>query len=91
VVVSGVTVMISLAGLFFAGASLFSSFAIGMILAVATTVVGSLTFLPATLAALGDRVEKGRVPTAPAEGAADEGRAFTSNATEYSIRIGSSF
>jgi uncharacterized membrane protein YdfJ with MMPL/SSD domain len=62
VLVSGVTVMISLAGMFFAGAPLFSSFGVGMILAVATTVVGSLTFLPATLAALGDRVEKGRVP-----------------------------
>jgi uncharacterized membrane protein YdfJ with MMPL/SSD domain len=62
VLVSGVTVMLSLAGLFFAGASLFSSFAVGMMLAVATTVVGSLTFLPATLAALGDNVELGRVP-----------------------------
>ena len=62
VLVSGVTVMLSLAGLFFAGASLFASFAVGMMLAVATTVVGSLTFLPATLAALGDKVELGRVP-----------------------------
>jgi uncharacterized membrane protein YdfJ with MMPL/SSD domain len=62
VFVSGVIVMLSLAGLFFAGASLFASFAVGMMLAVATTVVGSLTFLPATLAALGDKVELGRVP-----------------------------
>ena len=62
VLVSGLTVAISLAGLFFAGAPLFASFAIGMILAVATAVLGSLTFLPALLAALGDRVEKIRVP-----------------------------
>jgi uncharacterized membrane protein YdfJ with MMPL/SSD domain len=62
VLVSGVTVMLSLAGMFFAGASLFASFAVGMMLAVATTLVGSLTFLPAILAALGDRVELGRLP-----------------------------
>ncbi|MGH7539559.1 MAG: MMPL family transporter, partial [Gemmatimonadota bacterium] len=62
VLISGVTVMLSLAGMFFAGASLFASFAVGMMLAVATTVVGSLTFLPATLAALGNKVELGRVP-----------------------------
>jgi uncharacterized membrane protein YdfJ with MMPL/SSD domain len=62
VLVSGLTVAIALAGMFLAGAPLFASFAIGMILAVATAVLGSLTFLPALLAALGDRVEKGRVP-----------------------------
>jgi uncharacterized membrane protein YdfJ with MMPL/SSD domain len=62
VLVSGVTVMLSLAGMFFAGASLFASFAVGMMLAVGTTLVGSLTFLPALLAALGDRVELGRLP-----------------------------
>jgi uncharacterized membrane protein YdfJ with MMPL/SSD domain len=62
VMVSGFTVMIAMAGMYFAGASTFQSFATGTILVVAVAVIGSLTVLPAILAWLGDRVEKGRVP-----------------------------
>jgi uncharacterized membrane protein YdfJ with MMPL/SSD domain len=62
VMVSGFTVMIAMAGMYLAGASTFESFATGTILVVAVAVVGSLTVLPATLAWLGDRVEKGAVP-----------------------------
>jgi uncharacterized membrane protein YdfJ with MMPL/SSD domain len=62
VMVSGFTVMIAMAGMYFAGASTFQSFATGTILVVAVAVVGSLTVLPAVLAWLGDRVEKGGVP-----------------------------
>jgi RND superfamily putative drug exporter len=62
VMVSGFTVMIAMAGMYLAGASTFQSFATGTILVVAVAVIGSLTVLPATLAWLGDRVEKGRIP-----------------------------
>jgi RND superfamily putative drug exporter len=62
VLISGLTVMIAMAGMYLAGASTFQSFATGTILVVAVAVVGSLTVLPATLAWLGDRVEKGGVP-----------------------------
>jgi uncharacterized membrane protein YdfJ with MMPL/SSD domain len=62
VMVSGFTVMIAMAGMYLAGASTFQSFATGTILVVAVSVIGSLTVLPATLAWLGDRVEKGRIP-----------------------------
>jgi uncharacterized membrane protein YdfJ with MMPL/SSD domain len=62
VMISGFTVMIAMAGMYLAGASTFQSFATGTILVVAVAVVGSLTVLPATLAWLGDRVEKGGVP-----------------------------
>jgi uncharacterized membrane protein YdfJ with MMPL/SSD domain len=62
VMVSGFTVMIAMAGMYLAGASTFHSFATGTILVVAVAVVGSLTVLPAVLAWLGDRVEKGRIP-----------------------------
>jgi RND superfamily putative drug exporter len=62
VMVSGFTVMIAMAGMYFAGAPTFQSFATGTILVVAVAVIGSLTVLPALLAWLGDRVEKGRVP-----------------------------
>jgi uncharacterized membrane protein YdfJ with MMPL/SSD domain len=62
VMISGFTVMIAMAGMYLAGASTFQSFATGTILVVAVAVVGSLTVLPAVLAWLGDRVEKGGVP-----------------------------
>ena len=62
VMISGLTVMVAMAGMYLAGASTFQSFATGTILVVAVAVVGSLTVLPATLAWLGDRIEKGGVP-----------------------------
>ena len=55
--------MISLAGLITLGVSLFTSMAIGTISVVLVSVIGSLTFLPATLSILGDRVNAGRPST----------------------------
>src|SRR5207248_9560450 len=60
--VSGITVMLAMAGMYLAGAPTFESFATGTIIVVAVAVVGSLTVLPALLAWLGDRVERGGVP-----------------------------
>ena len=76
VLVSGITVAIAMAGMYFAGASTFTSFATGTILVVAIAVLGSLTVLPAVLSKLGDRVNKGRVPflARPEERAARESR-----------------
>ncbi len=62
ILVSGLTVMIAMAGMFFAGSRVFASFAVGTIMVVAVAMVGSLTVLPAILSALGSRVDKGRVP-----------------------------
>src|SRR4051794_36605740 len=62
VLVSGLTVMLAMAGMYLGGAPTFTSFATGTIIVVAVAVVGSLTVLPALLAWLGDRVEKGGVP-----------------------------
>jgi RND superfamily putative drug exporter len=62
VLVSGLTVILAMAGMYLAGAPTFESFATGTIIVVAVAVVGSLTVLPALLAWLGDRVEKGGVP-----------------------------
>ena len=60
--VSGLTVMISLAGLLITGLDIFTSMALGAIIVVAFSVAGSLTVLPATLALLGDRIDRGRLP-----------------------------
>ena len=64
VLISGLTVMTAMAGLLFAGNPIFSAFGIGTMLVVAVTVLGSMTFLPATLSFLGEKnwLEKGRVP-----------------------------
>ena len=62
VLISGFTVMVAMAGMYFTGSSTFSSFATGTIMVVAVAMVGSITVLPALLSKLGDRVEKGRIP-----------------------------
>jgi uncharacterized membrane protein YdfJ with MMPL/SSD domain len=62
VLISGITVMIAMAGMFFSGDKTFMSFAIGTMLVVAVAMLGSLTVLPAMLSWLGDRMEKVRVP-----------------------------
>jgi uncharacterized membrane protein YdfJ with MMPL/SSD domain len=64
VFISGLTVMTAMAGLLFAGNPIFVGFGIGTMLVVAVTVLGSMTFLPATLSFLGQKgwLEKGRVP-----------------------------
>jgi RND superfamily putative drug exporter len=61
ILVAGVTVVIGLAGLLFTGFGVFTSMALGAILVVAIAVLGSLTVLPAMLALLGDRIDRGRI------------------------------
>jgi putative drug exporter of the RND superfamily len=62
IVVSGLTVMISLAGLLFTGIDMFTGFAIGTMLVVGVAVVGSLTALPALLDLLGPWADQGKIP-----------------------------
>jgi len=62
VLISGLTVIIAMAGMFLAGVKEMSAFAEGTVLVVAVAMLGSLTVLPAVLCRLGDRVERGRVP-----------------------------
>jgi uncharacterized membrane protein YdfJ with MMPL/SSD domain len=62
VLISGLTVMIAMAGMFLTGDKSFGSFAMATIMVVAIAVLGSLTVLPALLSRLGDRVNSVRVP-----------------------------
>ena len=62
VLISGVTVMIAMAGMFFTGDKTFMGLAMATILVVAVAVAGSLTVLPALLSKLGDGVDRGHVP-----------------------------
>ena len=60
VLISGVTVLIAMAGLLFAGTNIFTSIGIGAMLVVFASLIGSLTVLPALLGKLGDRhIERG--------------------------------
>ena len=59
---AGVTVVLSLAGLMLTGDSVFISLALGAIIVVLLAIVGSLTLLPALLSALGDNVNRLKIP-----------------------------
>jgi RND superfamily putative drug exporter len=62
VLISGITVLIAMGGMFLSGDKTFMSFSVGTMMVVAVAMIGSLTVLPALLSKLGDRVEKGRIP-----------------------------
>ncbi|MFD3655330.1 MMPL family transporter [Streptomyces sp. NPDC058620] len=62
VLISGVTVMVAMAGMFLSGLMLFKGFALATILVVFIAMLGSVTVLPALLSWLGDRIDAGRVP-----------------------------
>jgi RND superfamily putative drug exporter len=62
VLISGLTVLIAMAGMLFTGNAVFTSIAVGAMLMVAVALIGSLSVLPALLAKLGHRVDRGRIP-----------------------------
>ncbi|SCD96753.1 MULTISPECIES: MMPL family transporter [unclassified Streptomyces] len=61
VLVSGLTVMVAMGGMFLSGLLLFKGFALATIV-VFIAMLGSVTVLPALLSWLGDRVDAGRIP-----------------------------
>ncbi len=62
VFISGLTVLIAMAGMLFTGNAVFTSIAVGAMLMVAAALIGSLSVLPALLSKVGHRVDKGRIP-----------------------------
>jgi RND superfamily putative drug exporter len=62
VLISGLTVMIAMAGMLFSGNKATIGFGIASMTVVGVAMIGSLTVLPALLAHLGDKVEKGKIP-----------------------------
>ncbi|MDT0346081.1 MMPL family transporter [Streptomyces litchfieldiae] len=62
VLISGITVMLAMSGMFLSGLLLFQGFAVATILVVLMAMLGSVTVLPAALSWLGDRANAGRVP-----------------------------
>jgi uncharacterized membrane protein YdfJ with MMPL/SSD domain len=77
VLISGLTVMGAMAGMFLTGDQTFASLGFATILVVAVAVLGSLTVLPAVLSRLGDDVDRLRVPfVGRRRGHGDEGRVW---------------
>jgi uncharacterized membrane protein YdfJ with MMPL/SSD domain len=64
VLISGLTVMVAMAGLFLTADATFASFGLATIIVVGLAMVGSLTVLPALLSRLGDNVDRVHVPFA---------------------------
>jgi RND superfamily putative drug exporter len=62
ILVSGLTVMVSLGGLFLTGIDMFTGIAFGTILVVGVAVLGSLFFLPALLSWLGPWADRLQLP-----------------------------
>jgi uncharacterized membrane protein YdfJ with MMPL/SSD domain len=62
VLISGLTVIFAMAGMFLTGDVVFASLGFAAILVVAVAVLGSLTVLPALLSRLGDKVDRLRIP-----------------------------
>ena len=62
VLISGLTVMIAMAGMLFSGDKSYLGFGLATMMVVGIAMLGSLTVLPALLSKLGDRVEKGKIP-----------------------------
>jgi uncharacterized membrane protein YdfJ with MMPL/SSD domain len=62
VLISGLSVMVAMAGLFLTGDATFASFGYATMIVVGFAMVGSLTVLPALLSKLGDRVDRLHVP-----------------------------
>jgi RND superfamily putative drug exporter len=62
VLISGLTVMVAMAGMFLTRDATFASFGLATMMVVAVAMVGSLTVLPALLSRLGDGVDRLHVP-----------------------------
>jgi uncharacterized membrane protein YdfJ with MMPL/SSD domain len=62
VLISGLTVMVAMAGMFLTGDATFASFGVATMMVVAVAVLGSLSVLPALLSKLGDKVDRLHVP-----------------------------
>jgi len=62
VLISGITVMIAMAGMILSGDQSYLGFGIATMMVVGIAMLGSLTVLPALLSRLGDKVDKGKIP-----------------------------
>ncbi len=62
VLISGLTVMVAMAGMFLTGDKGFASYGLATMIVVGVAMLGSLTVLPALLSWLGDRVDRVHVP-----------------------------
>jgi len=77
VLISGLTVLLAMSGMFLTGSAIFYGIGQATMLVVAVAVIGSLTLLPALLALLGDRVDWGQLRLRKQRRPAGQGRVWT--------------
>jgi uncharacterized membrane protein YdfJ with MMPL/SSD domain len=88
ILISGITVIVAMAGMLFTGIGDFKAMGVATMIVVAIAMFGSVTVLPALLSLLGHRVEKGRIPFLSRGRRGDRGR---KNATRRAADPGSRF
>jgi RND superfamily putative drug exporter len=76
VLISGLTVIVAMSGMFLSGMQLFAGFAVATISVVLIAMIGSVTVLPALMSMLGDRVELGKIPFLRRTGSSDGSRVW---------------
>jgi RND superfamily putative drug exporter len=87
VMISGLTVAIAMSGMFITGDATFISFAVATVTVVAVAMFATLAVLPAVLAWLGDRTQKGRIPfTRRDRGEVKESRFWSATVTRVMRR-----
>ncbi|MEU7134949.1 MMPL family transporter [Streptomyces sp. NPDC046261] len=73
ITLSGVVFVLGMSGLLFIQAPTIRQIGVGAMIAAACTLLAGLTLLPALLALLGHRLEKGRMPWAPGRSPTEKG------------------
>ena len=86
VLYAGITVVLSLSGLMLTDNPIFISLSLAAIIVVALAIVGSLTLLPALLSALGDNVNRLRLPIIGRDSRADNGSVWAAIADKVLAR-----
>jgi RND superfamily putative drug exporter len=85
VLISGVTVMVAMAGMMLAGDATFTALGIGAILVVAVAMLGSVTVIPALLSGSGKWLERGKIPFLGKRMAAARERDFESGSRGWNF------
>lgn len=86
VLVSGLTVIVAMAGMLLSGDPTFTSFAVATMTVVVVAMFASVTVLPAVLSKLGDRVDRGRIPFLGRLRAGQRGQVAWSRAVDAVMR-----
>jgi uncharacterized membrane protein YdfJ with MMPL/SSD domain len=87
VLISGVTVMVAMAGMLLAGDATFTALGIGAILVVFVAMIGSVTVIPALLSGSGKWLERGKIPFLGKRMAANRARDIDTGSRGWNVLL----